>query len=58
MSDRGTRASVVAKQGTGANTAPTPDIETRVEGVKIDNEFSDLSIDYTIKEFDFEKGND
>ena len=57
MSDRGTRALVVAKEGTGANTARTPDTETKVEGMKIDNEFSDLSNDYTIQEFEFEKGN-
>ena len=44
MSDRGTRALVVAKEGTGANTARTPDTETKVEGMKIDNEFSDLMI--------------
>ena len=48
MSDRGTRALVVAKEGTGANTARTPGTETKVEGMKIDNEFSDLSNDYTI----------
>ena len=58
MSDRGTRALVVAKEGTGANTAQIPDTETKVEGMKIDNEFSDLSNDYTIQEFEFEKGND
>ena len=57
MSDRGTRALVVAKEGTGASTARTPDTETKVEGMKIDNEFSDLSIDYTIQKFEFEKGN-
>ena len=56
MSDRGTRASAVAKEGTGANTARTPDTETKVESMKIDNEFSDLSNDYTIQEFEFEKG--
>ena len=57
MSNRGTRALVVAKEGTGANTAQTPDTETKVESMKIDNEFSDLSNDYTIQEFEFEKGN-
>ena len=57
MSDRGTRALVVAKEGTGANTARIPDTETKVEGIKIDNEFSDLSNDYTIQEVEFEKGN-
>ena len=45
------------KEGTGANTARTPDTETKIEGMKIDNEFSDLSNDYTIQEFEFEKGN-
>ena len=54
MSDWGTRALVVAKEGTGANTAWSPDTETKVKGMKIDNEFSD---DYTIQEFEFEKGN-
>ena len=54
MSDRGTRASVAVKEGTGANTARTPDTETKVEGMKIDNEFSDLSNDYTIQKFEFE----
>ena len=57
MPDRRIRALVVAKKGTGTNTALTPDKETKVEGMKIDNEFSDLSNDYTIQEFDFEKGN-
>ena len=56
MSDRGTRASVAVKEGTGANTARTPDTETKVEGMKIDNKFSDLSNAYTIQEFEFEKG--
>ena len=45
------------KEGTGANTVQTPDTETKVEGVKTDNEFSDLSNDHTIQEFEFEKGN-
>ena len=57
ISDRGTRALVVVKEGTGVNTARTPDTETNVEGMKIDNGFSDLSNDYTIQEFEFEKGN-
>ena len=48
---------VVAKEGTGANTARTPDTEIKVESMKIDNEFSDLSNDDTIQEFEFEKGN-
>ena len=47
----------MAKEGTGASTARIPDTETKVEGMKIDNEFSDLSNDYTIQEFEFEKGN-
>ena len=51
MLDRGTRALVVAKEETGINTARTPDAETKVEGIKIDNELSDLSNDYTIQEF-------
>ena len=54
---RGTRALVVVKEGTGANTTRTPGTETKVEGMKIDNKFSDLSNDYTIQEFEFEKGN-
>ena len=48
---------VVAKEGTGANTAQNLDTETKVEGMKIDNELSDLSEDYNIQEFEFEKGN-
>ena len=48
---------VVAKEGTGANTAPTLDTETKIEGLKIDNESSNLSMVYTIQEFEFEKGN-
>ena len=56
-SDRRTRALVVVKEGTGANTARTPGTETKLEDMKIDYEFSDLSNDYTIQEFDFEKGN-
>ena len=57
MSNRGTCALVVVKEGTGANTARVPDTETKVEGMKIDNEFSDLSNYYTIQEFEFENGN-
>ena len=57
MSDRGTRALVMAKEGTGSDTVRTPDTETKVEGMKIDNEFSYLSNDYTIQELEFEKGN-
>ena len=56
MSDRGTRALVEVKEVTGAKTARTSDTENKVEGMKIDNEFSDLSNDYTIQEFEFEKG--
>ena len=55
MSGRGTRALVVVKDGTGANTAQTTDTETKVEGMKIDNEFSDLSNDYTIQELSSKK---
>ena len=44
---------VVAKEGTDANTAPTPDTETKVEGMKIENEFSDLSMDCTTQEIEF-----
>ena len=51
MSDRGTRTFVVAKEETGTNTARTPDTETKVEGIKTDNELSDLSNDYAIQEF-------
>ena len=35
ISDWQTRAFVVAKKGTVANTAPTPDIETKVEGMNL-----------------------
>ena len=38
-----TRASAMAKEGTGANTIPTLYTETEEEGMKIDNELSDLS---------------
>ena len=37
----------------GKNTVQTLDTETKVEGMKIDSEFSDLSNDYTIQEFEF-----
>ena len=53
MSDWGKRALVVVKEGTGVNTAQTPDTETKIEDLEIDNEFSDLSNGYTIQE----KGN-
>ena len=56
-SGRWTRALVVTKEGTGANTTRNPDTETKVEGTKIDNEFSNLSEDYNIQEFELEKGN-
>ena len=45
------------KESTGANTARTPDTETKTEGMKTDNDFPDLTKDYTIQEFEFEKGN-
>ena len=35
MSDRGTRALVVVKEGTSSITAQTRDTETRVEGMKL-----------------------
>ena len=35
MSDRGTRALVVVKEGTSSITAQTPDTETRIEGMKL-----------------------
>ena len=57
MSDRETRTSAVVKEGTGANTARNPDTETKVEGMKINNDFSDPRNDYTIQKFEFEKGN-
>ena len=47
----------MVREGTGTNTARTLDKETKVEGMKIDNEFSDLSNHYNIQEFEFEKGN-
>ena len=56
MSDRETRASAVVKEGTGANTSRNSGTETKVDSMNIDNEFSDLSNDYTIQEFEFEKG--
>ena len=57
VSDWRTRALVEAKEGAGANTAQTPDRETKVECMIIDNEFSELNKDYTIQEFEFKKGN-
>ena len=63
-SDRGTRALVVVKEGTYPNTTPTPDTsgrgttpDTKAEGMKFDIEFSDLSMVYTIQEFELEKVN-
>ena len=50
-------ALVVAKEGTGANTARNPDTEIKVEDMKINNELPDLSEDYNIQEFEFEKSN-
>ena len=38
MWDQRTRALFVAKEGTGANIAPTLDTEPKVEGLEIDNE--------------------
>ena len=45
MSGGGTRALAVVEVGTGANTARTPDTETKAEGMKINNEFADLNND-------------
>ena len=50
ISDRGTRALVVVKEGTNANTG-----RTKLEGMKIDNEFSDLKKGNNYPYF--EKGN-
>ena len=47
----------MVKEGTCANAARTPDTETEVEDMKIDNEVSDISNGYTIQEFELEKGN-
>ena len=47
ISNLGTRDLVAAKESTDENTVPTLDTDTNVEGVKIDNEFSDLSMDCT-----------
>ena len=49
ISDRETRVLIAAKEGTGANTAQTPDTEIKVEGIQIDNEFSDLNEDYNVQ---------
>ena len=38
VSDTGTRDLVLAKEGTGGNTALTPGTETKVEGMTINNE--------------------
>ena len=57
MSDQGTRVLFVAKEGTGANTARTLDTETKVKGIQIDNEFSNLNEDYNVQGFEFERGN-
>ena len=57
ISDRRIYSLVVAKEGTDANTVPTPDRETKVEVMNIDNEFSDLSMDDTTQEFEFVRGN-
>ena len=54
ISDRGTRALHLAKEGTGANNVPTPDTEeTKLEGMEIDNEFSDLSMDDSTQKFNY-----
>ena len=50
ISDRGTRALVVVKEDTNANTG-----RTKLEGMKIDNEFSDLKKGNNYPYF--EKGN-
>ena len=42
--DQETRTLVVAKEGTDANTAVTPDTETKAEGMKIDNKLSNLKL--------------
>ena len=47
ISNLGTRDLVAAKESTDENTVPILDTDTNVEGVKIDNEFSDLSMDCT-----------
>ena len=46
----------MAKEGTDANTDQLK-TEKLKEIVKTYNEFSDLSVDYTIQEFEFEKAN-
>ena len=56
VSDQGTRALAVAKEGTYANTDQLK-TEKLKEIVKTYNEFSDLKVDYTIQEFEFEKAN-
>ena len=33
-----------------------PATETKVDGMKIDNEFSNLSMNYTVQEFDLKEG--
>ena len=44
----------LAKEGTGANNVPTPDTEeTKLEGMEIDNEFSDLSMDDSTQKFNY-----
>ena len=54
MLDWWTRDLVVIKDGTGPNTVPTPDTKTKVEGMKIDNNLSDLRMHYITQEFDFD----
>lgn len=55
ISHWGTHGLVVAKERTVANTLQTPDTKTKVEDVDIDDEFSDLSMNYTTQEFEFQK---
>ena len=57
MLDQGTRALVVAKESADVNNARTADTETKVKCMKIDCKFSHLSNDYTIQQFELEKGN-
>ena len=48
MSDWGTRAFVVAKEGTGANIARTPETETKAEGIYL---FSSFLVLFTVDKF-------
>lgn len=40
----------VKRKGTDGNTAPKLDTETKTEGTKLDNDGSDLSMDYPTQE--------